>query len=74
MTPQEKFIFYHSHLEALKKCKQHLQNSMKLIDFEILSCEKELEVCHESKLTKLTEPTPEDRLAFLEAANYKPEY
>ncbi len=73
MTPQEKFIYYHSHLEALKKCKQHLHNSMKLIDFEILSAEKEVELAR-IEPTKLTKRSPEDRIAFLEAANYKPEY
>jgi len=72
MTPREKKIYYHAQLESLRRCKEHLMSSMKLIEFEILSCEREIEHSNHTDIPK--ERNPEDRIAFLESANYKPEY
>lgn len=58
----EGLAFWESHLEALQKSEQYVLNSLKLIEFDIASCKKRIEL-HRKK----------DKLTIAEALNYHPE-
>ena len=43
MSPRDRYVYYISHRESLVKAKQQLEQSLRFFEYEINSCDKELE-------------------------------
>jgi len=62
----EGLVFWESHLEALQKTEQYILNSLKLVEFDIASCKKRIDLYRKKGNPTLAESLnyrPEDTLA-----------